>query len=636
MEIFSHVWHVRRGHARELRGQGRRRRRGSACAKGEALVKSLMVDIAARSKRILSVPTMKLNGKTARNDPESAKEIKAALCEAGAEAARARAARAAGPAAPRAMTPRPPAPLRGSGEGRDAGDVRRVRGALDVREGAGGRVRGPRERTDARASAAKRARGLGRTRVIQRRFNAGLGVRGGERGGLEARERAARREAEERAEHGRAGPGLGLPWPLPTYDAPDAPAATRGDDGSLELDARAALAERARAARDRREGTRASLTLPEDSPSLLKGVIPGLVLYPARLCALLARTATCAAEPRAGVRRPGRAATAAKLAELGEAGLVAHAERRDWALREFPTGTRASEAESEAAVDAALAYLRSRPKGPGVHVDSAEAYRNEAAIGRAIAKDPATASRLFLASKISDEKSLGYEGARRRVQETLRNFGVDRVDLYYLHSPFGFNRGEKTRVADAWRALVELRDAGTIGALGLSNFNARDLRQFANDADLGGLRMPDVVQNKFDPYRRGDQSPAERDDVVGLCATLGVAVVAYSQLSGWPFGVGALADPLLAQIAAANGASVASVVSKWVLDAGHAAIPRSSNASHVRANLAVLDAWPAPLAPAERAAIDGLNHLVAFRENVAAGPDALGVKAASKPGRAEL
>ena len=56
----------------------------------------------------------------------------------------------------------------------------------------------------------------------------------------------------------------------------------------------------------------------------------------------------------------------------------------------------------------------------------------------------------------------------------------------------------------------------------------------------------------------------------------------------------------------------------------------------MRANLAVLDAWPAPLAPAERAAIDGLNHLVAFRENVAAGPDALGVKAASKPGRAEL
>ena len=257
-------------------------------------------------------------------------------------------------------------------------------------------------------------------------------------------------------------------------------------------------------------------------------------------------------------------------------------------------------------------------------------------VGRAIAKDPATASRLFLASKISDETSLGYEGARRRVEETLRNFGVDRVDLYYLHSPFGFNRGEKARVADAWRALVELRDAGTIGALGLSNFNARDLRQFASDADLGGLRMPDVVQNKFDPYRRGDQSPAERDDVVGLCATLGVTVVAYSQLSGWPFGVGALADPLLAQIAAANGASVASVVAKWVLDSGHAAIPRSSNAGHVRANLAVLDAWPAPLAPAERAAIDGLNHLVAFRENVAAGPDALGVKAASKPGRAEL
>ncbi|KAH8075312.1 oxidoreductase [Aureococcus anophagefferens] len=474
--------------------------------------------------------------------------------------------------------------------------------------------------------------------------------------------------------------GLGLPWPLPTYDAPDAPAATRGDDGSLELDARAARARRD-ARRDRPRGDGAVAGAARGLAVAAQRRDPGLVLYPARLCALLARTATCAAEPCPASAAAG--GDCRELVELGEAGLVAHAERRDWALREFPTGTRASsararpsttrrcrsarrrrpppgasaprpkalapsrttlptlgvgtcwlsEAESEAAVGGA-GLPAVAPKGPGVHVDSAEAYRNEAAIGRAIAKDPATASRLFLASKISDEKSLGYEGARRRVQETLRNFGVDRVDLYYLHSPFGFNRGEKTRVADAWRALVELRDAGTIGALGLSNFNARDLRQFANDADLGGLRMPDVVQNKFDPYRCGDQSPAERDDVVGLCATLGVAVVAYSQLSGWPFGVGALADPLLAQIAAANGASVASVVSKWVLDAGHAAIPRSSNASHVRANLAVLDAWPAPLAPAERAAIDGLNHLVAFRENVAAGPDALGVKAASKPGRA--
>ncbi|KAH8064780.1 oxidoreductase [Aureococcus anophagefferens] len=377
--------------------------------------------------------------------------------------------------------------------------------------------------------------------------------------------------------------GLGLPWPLPTYDAPDAPAATRGDDGSLELDARAALASAATPAR--------SAALDD---------------------AALSFPPVAAAAAGAGAAAPEKALAPSRTT-----------------LPTLGVGTCwLSEAESEAAVDAALAYLRSRPKGPGVHVDSAEAYRNEAAIGRAIAKDPATASRLFLASKISDEKSLGYEGARRRVQETLRNFGVDRVDLYYLHSPFGFNRGEKTRVADAWRALVELRD-GHDRALGLSNFNATCAS--SPTTRTSGLRMPDVVQNKFDPTAaatraRGattSSASARRRRRRRLLAAL-----------GWPFGVGALADPPRADC---RGERRERRLRR--LEVGprrHAAIPRSSNASHVRANLAVLDAWPAPLAPAERAAIDGLNHLVAFRENVAAGPDALGVKAASKPGRAEL
>ena len=486
---------------------------------------------------------------------------------------------------------------------------------------------------------------------------------------------------------------VGLPSvPPPGASAREpAPAATREADGSLVLDGAAAIDARLVALSELvLEGVTPSgmANVPEDTGSLLAGVVPSLVLYPARLCAKLAADAGAADAKEA----------CDEVAALGEAALAPDPARTDWALRELPhwarrlaealveisdvveaTGGRAalvrvaapegavdrrvaaskrlaasaadlpvlgvgtcwlSEAETEVAVAAALAFLDSHPDAT-VHVDSAEAYRNEAAIGRALrAAAPRAAARVFLASKISDAGSLGYDGAKARVAATLANFGVDAVGLYSLHSAFEFRAGGAKRraVVGAWRALAELQDDGVIAALGVSNFNAADLRAFADDPDLGGRRMPDVLQNKFDPYRRGDQQPASarpEDDVLAACADLGLALVAYSALSGWPFGFGALSDPLLDQIATARGVDVPALVTRWVLDSGHAAIPRSSSPAHVAANLGVLAAVPEPLSAAELAAIDGLAHLVAFDRNVATTPDALGV-ASGAAGREEL
>ena len=114
------------------------------------------------------------------------------------------------------------------------------------------------------------------------------------------------------------------------------------------------------------------------------------------------------------------------------------------------------EDESEASVGAALAWAAAHPAAPPVHVDSAEAYRNEAAVGRALAQFGP--GRAFLASKLSDRAHLSYDGAKARVAETLRFFGVETVDLYSLHSAFNFLNDAKARadLAGAWRALVEL------------------------------------------------------------------------------------------------------------------------------------------------------------------------------------
>ena len=138
------------------------------------------------------------------------------------------------------------------------------------------------------------------------------------------------------------------------------------------------------------------------------------------------------------------------------------------------------------------------------------------------------------------------------------------------------------------------------------------------------------IRTQVDVYRRGEQSPAD-DDVLATAKDLGIAVVAYSSLSGWPRGVGARADPLLRQLAARRGVDVPTLILQWHVDAGHAAIPRSRDAAHVAANLDALARSREPLAPAERAAIDALPHLVAGPSNRPATADAFGVSEA-RPG----
>ncbi|KAJ1452631.1 NADP-dependent oxidoreductase domain-containing protein [Pelagophyceae sp. CCMP2097] len=240
-----------------------------------------------------------------------------------------------------------------------------------------------------------------------------------------------------------------------------------------------------------------------------------------------------------------------------------------------------------------------------IHVDTAEAYGNEIAIGEALAEARADAefdpSNVFLATKLSSDAAVGYDGAKKRVADALQNLGVEHLDLFSLHSPFGFQHGEAAleRVRGAWRALVELKASGAVRSLGLSNFGTAELRAFCLDPQLGGLELPDVLQNKFDPYRAGTQRP-DGEDVEKACKELGILLVAYSTLSGWPFGAaGALSDPFIAQLAARYGAEPAQVLLRWAVDRGHAVIPRSSDAAHVRLNGNALEAATPP-SPAEK------------------------------------
>ncbi|KAJ8612921.1 hypothetical protein CTAYLR_006193 [Chrysophaeum taylorii] len=381
--------------------------------------------------------------------------------------------------------------------------------------------------------------------------------------------------------------------------------------GGLTVDADAAARSQIAALRALVSGVSQPGPLPDDNGMLVTGVV-SMFLYAARLL------------------------RADDLVEWAERALVDDPRRVDWALRLLPsrlleleearprvsvvtvvageqppsrargTGVPAiglgtcwlDQAETENAVRAAIEYLEEHPDHPGIHIDSADAYRNERAIGRALAAAASTKPRrLFLASKISDEKDLTYDNARRRVLETLENFGTEVVHLYSLHSPFNM------RVGEAWRALKDLKDEGKILALGVSNFDRDELRAFV--ADVG---VPDVVQNKFDPYRPGQQT-GRPGDPLEVIRRANATLVAYSTLSGWPFGVGALGDPIVKQIANRRGVSPATLLLRWVLDLGHAIIPRSKSRARVHENLNVY--YEPPLDPDEIYALSSIARLTA-------------------------
>lgn len=336
---------------------------------------------------------------------------------------------------------------------------------------------------------------------------------------------------------------------------------------------------------------------------------------------------------------------AVELVDVADKALVDDFGRVDWALRRFPTMLRKlaeieaattgrvsttipasdrylkaistkipaigvgtcwlSENQTEVAVATVVGFLRNHPELPAVHVDSAEAYGNEAAIGRALAMGGRSKKNVFLASKLSSESKLLE--ARERVEETLRNFGRKRVDLYSLHSPFSFREtpDHRRRLRAAWRTLVDMQKEGKIGRLGLSNFDEGEMRDFASDPGLGGLKMPDVLQNKFDPYRPGEQVTTSPGDPLVPLNEYGMTLVAYSTLSGWPRGLGGLDDPIVAQLANRRGWSPASLLLRWALDSGHAVIPRSKTPKRIVENLKVFY-----LPQLEQHELDTLNSIV--------------------------
>ena len=221
----------------------------------------------------------------------------------------------------------------------------------------------------------------------------------------------------------------------------------------------------------------------------------------------------------------------------------------------------------------------------------------------AIKQGIVTREELFIGTKLSDPADAGYEGVQRLIEKQLKDLQTTYLDLYMLHSPL-HDSSKPTLQQDTWRALEELLSKGVLKAIGVSNFDSRELAALIATSTV----KPMVVQNKVDVYHVGKQLDNKGDAIVKFAKENNILVVAYSTFSAYPFTMSPSDDPIVRSIAHARGITAGQVLLKWALQKGFAAIPRSSDPTRLRENFQTV-ALPL-LSPQDMHLLDTLQLLI--------------------------
>jgi len=218
------------------------------------------------------------------------------------------------------------------------------------------------------------------------------------------------------------------------------------------------------------------------------------------------------------------------------------------------------------------------------HIDSAAAYRNEAAVGRAIRASGLDRGEVFVTTKCWNEDQ-GFDQARRAFDGSLQRLETDYVDLYLIHWPVPAHE----RYLDTWRAFIELRDEGLIRAIGVSNFQPAHLERVISETG----ETPAINQIELHPYLQQPGLRHEHD-------RLGIVTEAWSPLAQGLV----LDDPAIVAVAAAHGRTPGQIVIRWHVQLGNVVIPKSVTPGRIAENFDVFDF---ALSDAEMQAIGALD-----------------------------
>ncbi|KAJ0173721.1 hypothetical protein K1T71_010870 [Dendrolimus kikuchii] len=240
------------------------------------------------------------------------------------------------------------------------------------------------------------------------------------------------------------------------------------------------------------------------------------------------------------------------------------------------------------------------------HFDTARAYENEAALGRALKRwiggDPNKRKELFVVTKLppgGNRPDLVSE----YFNASINDLGLDYIDLYLMHTPFAFEHvpgdlhpknpdgtmriDNSTDLLAVWKAIIKLKETGRVKHVGVSNFNEEQLQR------ISAIEKPACLQVEI-------HALCQQGPLIEAANKLGIPIVAYS-----PLGSRALAEalaaktgrdypdllklPVVQRIAESHGRTPAQILLRHIIQRGLAAIPKSTHAARIKQNISIWD-----------------------------------------------
>ena len=213
-------------------------------------------------------------------------------------------------------------------------------------------------------------------------------------------------------------------------------------------------------------------------------------------------------------------------------------------------------------------------------IDTANAYVNEKAVGRAIKKSGVDRKDIFLETKLWPSF---YEQADA-VDKTLERLGTDYIDLLLIHQPAG-------NYIAGYQLMEKAYKEGKVKAIGLSNFNTKQIQEILDLCEV----KPAVLQTEVHPY-------SQEKELKAFLSDEGIVIQAW-----YPLGHGdksLIQEPLFAQLGKKYGKSNAQIILRWHIQSGNIVIPGSKNPEHIKDNFDLFDFTLTGEEMAEIAAMD--------------------------------
>lgn len=205
------------------------------------------------------------------------------------------------------------------------------------------------------------------------------------------------------------------------------------------------------------------------------------------------------------------------------------------------------------------------------HIDTAEGYKNESSVGKAIKDSGLRREEVFITSKLESHIKT-YEGAKKAFAKTLKALGTDYLDLFIIHAPWPWNEMGKNcdeGNVQAYKAMEELYMLGKIRAIGVSNFEIEHLENIIKNCDI----VPHVNQI-------GHFIGIDHKDLIEYCDDKEIFIIAYS-----PLGIGyLLSNEIIKEVANKYEVSPAQICIRYLLQKGMAPIPKSVHEERIIQN----------------------------------------------------